>query len=111
MVTLRVYPAPDAAHAGVLINMRIIRLPMADLSLKALKAYPEVPEIHHLDMLDWAAYKALRIVDVDGGMPERANEFRESFEAHVMDAKNSVMRKLFAPTKWGFGRNGFSWEK
>ena len=62
-------------------------------------------------MLDWAAYLALRIVDVDAGMPSRANEFRASFEDHVKNARNSAMRKLFAPLQWGFGRNGFTWER
>ena len=53
---------------------------------------------------------ALRIVDVDAGMPERATEFRDSFEVHVREARRSVMRKLFVPTRWGLGRGGFSWE-
>ena len=111
VVTLKVYPAPDAAQAGAVIQMRIVRLPMEPLSLEALKATPEIPEDHHLDMLDWAAYLALRIVDHDGGDPQRAAEFRESFDANVKIARTIVMRKLFAPTPWGFGRNGFKWER
>lgn len=111
VVTLRVYPAPDVTQNGALLRLRIVRLPMTPLSLAALKAYPEIPEDHHLDMLDWAAYLALRIVDGDGGMPERAAEFRASFDANVKGARDVVMRKLFAPVQWGFGRNGFSWEQ
>ena len=109
VINLRVYPAPDAAYNGKKINLRVVRLPLERLSLRTLKVNPEVPEDHHLEMLDWAAYLALRIVDVDGGMPERADEFRKAFEAHVLEARNSVLRKLFAPTQWGFGRNGFNW--
>ena len=60
-------------------------------------------------MLDWAAYLALRIVDDDAGSARRALEFRASFDQHVKEARTLVMRKLFTPVEWGFGRGGFSW--
>lgn len=110
VVTMRVYPAPDAANAGQVLRLRIVRLPMDDLSVETPKAVPEIPAIHHLDMLDWAAYLALRMVDRDSEDQQRAEGFRASFEANVKAARNLVMRKLFAPSRWGFGRNGFSWE-
>lgn len=108
-VTLRVYPAPSATYNGTKIKLRVVRLPLTALS--ANKQVPEIPEDHHLEMLDWAAYLALRIVDHDAGNPARAHEFRKMFEDHVMAARNSAMRKMFAPAGWGFGRNGFSWER
>lgn len=108
-VNLRVYPVPAAGQLAP-IKLRVVRLPVERLSVKNLYGVPEVPEIHHLEMLDWAAYLALRIVDTDGGMPNRAMEFRTSFEDTVRKARNAAMRKMFAPLQWGFGRNGFSWE-
>ena len=108
-MVLRVYPAPDPVHVQTL-QMRVIRLPINHLTLDDLKAVPEIPEEHHLDMLDWAAYLALRKVDVDAGNPDLAATFRASFEAHCTEARNIAMRKLFAVSAWGFGRNGFSWE-
>ena len=108
-MVLRVYPAPDAVHVQKL-QMRVIRLPLNHLTLDDMKAVPEIPEEHHLDMLDWAAYLALRKVDVDAGNPELAAAFRASFEAHCKEARDIAMRKLFAVSAWGFGRNGFSWE-
>jgi hypothetical protein len=107
--TMRVYPKPSAEYAGQVINLRVVRLPVNKLALNQCEI-PEVPEDHHFEMLDWAAYLALRIVDADAGDPVRANEFRASFEAHAAAARRLVMRKMFAPQKWGFGRNGFSWE-
>ena len=104
---LRVYPAPDGVHAGP-IYLRVVRYPLRRLKRKS--DVPEIPEEHHLDMLDWAAYLALRITDIDAGMPDRALEFRQSFETHVAEAKKVAMRKLFSVSNWGFGRNGFSWE-
>lgn len=110
VVTLRVYPAPDATHAGANVLLRVVRMPLDDLSATQLSAVPEIPRDHHLEMLDWAAYLALRIVDDDAGSPARAREFAASFDAHVKLARNNVMRKLFAPVGWGFGRNCFRWD-
>lgn len=109
VVSMRVYPAPSAAEVGKKIYLRVMRLPLEKLS--ATLHTPEIPEDHHLEMLDWAAYLALRIVDHDAGDPGRANEFRASFEDHVKTARSNALRKLFAPTQWGFGRNGFAWER
>lgn len=108
---LRVFPEPSATYNGGVLQMRVIRLPIETFSVRNLKAMPELPEDHHLEMLDWAAYLALRIVDVDLGAPNRAAEFRASFEASVKAARDAMMRKFFTPLPWGFGRNGFSWER
>lgn len=110
-ISLRIYPAPTADYAGDVVQLRVLRLPLENLTLDNLDAVPEIPEDHHLEMLDWAAYLALRIADHDLGNLTRANEFRASFEAHAMEARKQMMRKLFAPLHWGFGRNGFSWER
>ena len=117
VVTLRVWPAPTADYAGVNVLLRVVRLPLnplklaSDGTIASSRQVPEVPELHHLEMLDWAAYLALRIVDLDKGTPARAGEFRQSFEEHVKRARSVVMRKLFTPQPWGFGRAGFAWEK
>lgn len=108
-ITLRIHPTPSADQAGDIIRLRVIRKPLEQLTTLALQASPEIPEDHHIEMLDWAAYLALRIVDDDAGAPKRAEDFRQTFEDHVKQARAQVMRKLFAPVGWGFGRGGFSW--
>jgi hypothetical protein len=108
-VTMRVFPTPSTDMDGVKIKLRVCRKPLDKLVINNLEATPEVPEDHHLEMLDWAAYLALRIVDQDAGSAPRAREFAQSFETHVQYAKNMVMKKLFAPMPWGFGRNGWAW--
>ncbi len=109
VVTLTTFPIPAAPYLAQPVRLRVVRLPLNDFVLADLTATPEIPEIHHLEMLDWAAYLALRIADHDAGNPQRAAEFRASFEAHAAQAKKDMMRKLFAPAQWGFGRNGFTW--
>ena len=111
LVTLRVYPAPSADQNGQVLRMRVIRNPITVFRVDRPEDVPEIPEDFHLAMLDWAAYLALRIVDDDAGNPRRAQEFQAQFEATVKEARNTVMRKMFAPTRWGFGRGGFAWER
>lgn len=110
-VMLRVYPTPRAEDAGTVLSLRVVRLPINELTEDTLTAVPEVPEDYHLDMLDWAAYLALRIDDDDAGNPARAQQYASSFEVHVREAKIEAMRKMFAPMPWGFGRGGFTWER
>ncbi len=108
-IVLRVYPTPSAAQDGDILRMRVVRKPIEQLSAANMNAKPELPEDHHIEMLDWAAYLALRIVDNDAGSPKRAAEFAAAFENHVTEARKTAMRKLFAPTGWGFGRGGWAW--
>jgi len=112
-VTLRIFPAPTAemVTANTALRLRVIRKPLYPLIETSTGATPEIPEDHHIEMLDWAAYLALRIVDDDAGAPKRADEFRIMFEGHVAEARKLAMRKMFAPTGWGFGRGGFVWER
>ncbi len=109
-MVLRVYPAPTAEYAGQTLRLRVVRVPLEPLTLENLEAVPEIPSDHHLDMLDWAAYLALRIADVDAGNEKNAAFYRASFEEHVKEARTVMLRKLYAPTGWRFGQNGFSWE-
>ena len=109
VVSLRLYPVIGADYGGVTATMRVIRLPLAPLTCDDLDAVPEIPRDYHLDMLDWAAYLALRVVDLDMGDPARAQEFKKAFEEHVEEARKENMRKLFAPMQFGFGRSGWSW--
>lgn len=107
-VSLRLYPIPDVANAGAVMQMRVARLPASRLTPANLQAVPEIPEDYHLDMLDYAAYLALRIVDHELGDPVRAQEFLQSFDKHVEEARVEILRKTFAPQPWGFGGNGFT---
>lgn len=109
VVTFRAYPMPAVGYNAAPLQLRVSRLPINDLTLKNLAAVPEIPEIHHLEMLDWAAYLALRVGDHDAEDYKRALNFKALFEETIDNAKKTARLKLFAPTPWGFGRNGFSW--
>lgn len=108
-VTMKIFPVPSAEFNGEVIKLRVCRKPLDDLTTSNMSAVPEIPLDHHIEMLDWAAYLALRIVDQDAGNASRAVEFANSFETHVKYARTMVMRKLFAPMPWGFGKGGWAW--
>lgn len=105
--SMRIYPAPRAEDDGTIIKLRVIRMPLDDLTMSNLIAVPEVPADHHLEMLDWAAYLALRIADIDAGNQKLAQSYAQSFEAHVQEARKLILNKLYAPQRWGFGRGGW----
>lgn len=104
VVMFRAYPVPAAPYTST-VRLRVVRLPedLVDADDEC-----ELPQIHHIEMLDWAAYLALRTVDLDEGAPARALEFRQSFEQHVDHAKKVLQRKTQTPAQWGFGR-GFAY--
>lgn len=106
-LSMRIFPTPRTDDAGTVIKLRVVRMPIDNLSTSNMGAVPEIPADHHLEMLDYAAYLALRIVDTDAGNPKRAQEFANSFEAHVAEARKLVLSKLYAPQRWGFGRGGW----
>jgi len=113
-IQLRLYPMPIAPYGGVVCNMRVARLPLKPLSISVPDGVPEVPEEHHMDILNWAAYLALRGVDLDvagGGAWDRAKEFRAAFDDAIADMKKDAQSKMFKPLQWAFGRNGFSYER
>jgi hypothetical protein len=113
-IQLRLYPIPTLPYSGIVGNMRVARLPLTKLSVSVPDAVPEVPEEHHMDILNWAAYLALRGVDLDvagGGAWDRAKEFRAAFDDAINDMKRDAQSKMFRPLQWAFGRNGFSYER
>ena len=104
-IQLRLYPAPTVPHSGVIGYMRVARLPLSPLSVSEPDRVPEVPEEHHMDILNWAAYLALRGVDLDvagGGAWDRAKEFRAAFDDAVANMKKDAQSKMFRPLQWGF---------
>ncbi len=110
-VSLKVYPAPTIDENGRVIYLRVARLPLKPFSDDNRSAVCEIPEDYQLDMLEWAAYRARRTYDVDGGDPAKAESHKARFEEAVKEAQTEMKRKLFAPVKWVFGQNGFTYTR
>lgn len=109
-MTFRTYPEVGPGYAGE-IKLRVVRLPLYKLTTKNLDATPEIPETYHMEMLDWAAYLAVRTIDVDmAGADQifRIRDFKASFNDTIDKVKQNLRKKVYAPLIWSFGRNGYS---
>lgn len=106
---MRIYPVPRDEDDGTLLKLRVVRKPLDDLVASSLSAIPEIPRENHLELLAWAAHLALSIEDQDAGNSASADKWAAKFETYVENARKLVLRKLFAPQPWGFGRNGWNW--
>jgi len=110
-VTLTVYPAPSDTQNGTIVPMRVIRLPMCGYGQKDLGRESEIPKDYQLDVLEWAAYRAQRNWDGDGGAPTSAAQHKQAFDDAVTQAEKETKRKMFANTAIRYGANGFSWTR
>ena len=108
---IRIFPTPTADEEGKILYLRVARLPSEAISFNNLSNEPEIPEDYHLDILGWAAYRALSNHDVDGQSKDRAENFKAAFEAVINEAEQEVKRRMFATTRFAFGRGGFSWTR
>lgn len=107
------YPKVGAGYDKTLA-LRVIRLPMQILDKSNLSMRLEIPARYHMDILDWAGYLALRGPDLDvagGDGKGTADKLRASFMQTVKDCNRDMKRRMFSPLTWGFGRNGFSYER
>ena len=112
-MSLRLYPICASPYDGNVVQLRVCREPINDLTIKNLNAYPEIPAANHLDILDYAAYLALSNADTDvagANAVQRAADFRKQFEDTCKEARRQAMRKFFTPMQFGFGQNGWTWE-
>ena len=112
-IQLRLFPVPSSTYAGIMGNMRVVRLPLMPLTLANPTQSPEIPRNYHMKVLDYAAWLALRGADLDiagGDAMGRARYFKASFDNWTASLKRDLQTKMFKPAQWAFGRNGMTWE-
>jgi hypothetical protein len=107
-VTLRVFPTPSAEVAGKKLYLRVARMPLNVLALTALSATFEIPEEYHLSLLDGVAWRCYLNDDRDGASA-KADACKARFDAAMLEAAKEQRAKMYQPTNWAFGRNGFTW--
>lgn len=99
---LRVSPNVGADFDGKIIQMRVARMPAADLTVDNLDAELEVDADYHLDILEWAAYRALRNHDTDVENIGKATSHKNRFNEAVAEAEKDSRRSMFAPVQFVF---------
>lgn len=109
-VVLRVFPTPNATAVGNIVYLRVARMPLHELKLSNMGASFEVPEEHHLNILDGVAWRCYLNDDRDGASA-KATACKERFDNAMAEVLKEQRAKMYQPTQWAFGRNGFTWSQ
>lgn len=81
------WPTPDAEYT---LSLFIARRPLEPMESGGDE--PEIPEEFHLVLCDWAAHRALRMVDPDNENAKAGERFEVSWWLKVRDAKREMYR-------------------
>jgi len=99
---LRVYPTPTAAQNGIVVSLKVVRMPINELTLDDMDAEPEVPIQWHEAMCEYAAGKALTLPNVDGEFRTVGRTLLTEFNETVRLARQERVRAELGTSRWGF---------
>lgn len=100
--TLRVFPPPSALQSGVIVALKIARMPINFLSLDDTEACPEVPEEFHIALCEFAAGKALTLPNIDGTQKADGRLLIAGFQQVVKEARQERIRAEMGSNRWNF---------
>lgn len=93
---------PSATENGLLINLKIARLPVTWLTVDDMEAEPEVPEDYHLALCEFAAGKALTLPNTDGQQKTEGRRLIDKFNDDLREARRDRQRAEMDPALWNF---------
>ena len=99
---MRVFRTPTSTENGLILNLKVARLPISPLSLEDVDAEPEVPEDYHELLCRYAAGRALVLPNVDGQFRTIGRELLQGFDEEVLEARQDRQRAEMEPARWGF---------
>lgn len=99
---IRIYPPPAAAQNGVVVSLKIARLPITYLTTDDMEASPEVPEDYHMAIAEFAAGKALTLPNVDADQKVEGRRLLEAFAVVVKEARQERQRAEMHANRWAF---------
>lgn len=98
----RVFPPPTSDQNGLIVNLKVARLPITWLTVDDTDAEPEVPEDYHVQLCEYAAGKALLLPNVDIEFRTIGRDLVAAFEAQCKDARRDRQRLGMGPARWTF---------
>ena len=99
---LRVYRTPSATEDGLVLNLKVARLPIKWLSLDDPDDEPEVPEDWHTSLCHYAVGRALIMPNVDAQMRTEGRQMLKDFDEVVKEARRDRQRAEMSPASWSF---------
>ena len=98
----RVSPIPTSTQNGVVVALKIARLPINELTLDDTDASPEVDEQWHLALCEYAAGKALTLPTADSDQKVEGRRLLAEFAETVRLARQERVRAEMGSGRWGF---------
>ena len=77
---------PSSVENGLKVKLRVVRMPLAELSTGTPSGVPEVPEEHHMLLTLYAAGKCLQSPNIDTELRSQGREWMKEFYAGVAQA-------------------------
>ncbi len=94
---------PNADSALLTVKMRVVRMPLAKLTLETNNS-PEIAEQYHLDLTTYAAGTLLaRTANNDASARAHGRELRSDFYEEVEEARSDVKRMMLSAPRFIFG--------
>lgn len=111
---LRIYRTPTALEDGLVINLKVARLPITWLAATDMNSVPEVPEDYHEQMCRYAAGRALTLPNVDGAQKAEGRTLLQEFREDLRDARRDRQRAEMDAAPWSFSSttallDGYPW--
>lgn len=99
---MRVYPEPTATENGVVVALKVARMPITELTVDDTTASPEIDEQWHLAICEFAAGKALTLPLVDADQKVEGRRLLDAFAETVRQARQERVRAEMGTGRWGF---------
>lgn len=99
---LRVAPTPTSDQNGLIVTLKVARMPICQLDVNKPNACPEIPEEYHLWLSDYAAGRALLQANVDSQSKAEGRELVAKFEQNVKEARQDRQRASLGGDRWVF---------
>jgi hypothetical protein len=100
--TVRIFPPPAVAQNGVLMALRVARMPIVELTLDNVDAAPETPREWDMSICDYAMGKCLLRPNIDTQAKVDGRELVASFMEEVRQARQERVRAEMGGNRWAF---------
>lgn len=99
---MRVYPTPTATENGVVVALKVARMPVTPLTLDDVEAEPESDAQWHTEICHFAAGRALTLPNVDSEFRTVGRTLLTEFAETVRQARQERVRAEMGGGRWAF---------
>jgi hypothetical protein len=94
---------PSLAENGLKVKLRVVRMPLVELSTATPSASPEVPEEHHMLLATYAAGKCLQSPNIDAEYRAQGKVWLAEFRTEALRANRDRLVAQQSMPQFRFG--------